>query len=149
IGAMAPDILRNTGTTDALIQVHMIPKLRSILREQGKGVAVSQDFFRESVQQQLQVTLQEGLSEFLAPKGIEVESVLMEHPDVVGAVVVGSRDGETGEAVVAHVSGDADPDELDTFVRARLSRYKCPTEYRFVDRLPIAATGKAIRRELR
>lgn len=45
IGEMAPDILRNTGTTDALIQVHMIPKLRSILREQGKGVAVSQDFF--------------------------------------------------------------------------------------------------------
>ncbi len=77
IGAMAPEILRNTGTTSALIQVHMIPKLRSILREQGKGVAVSQDFFRESVQQQLQVTLQEGLSEFLSPKGIEVESVLI------------------------------------------------------------------------
>ncbi len=77
IGAMAPEILRNTGTTGALIQVHMIPKLRSILREQGKGIAVSQDFFRESVQQQLQATLQEGLAEFLSPKGIEVGSVLI------------------------------------------------------------------------
>ena len=77
IGSMAPDILRNTGTTDALIQVHMIPKLRSILREQGKGVAISQDFFKESIQQQLQVTLQEGLASFLAPKGIEVESILI------------------------------------------------------------------------
>lgn len=77
IGAMAPDILRNTGTTDALIQVHMIPKLRSILREQGKGIAISQDFFKESVQQQLQATLQESLAAFLAPKGIEVESVLI------------------------------------------------------------------------
>ena len=77
IGAMAPDILRNTGTADALIQVHMIPKLRSILREQGKGIAISQDFFKESVQQQLQVTLQESLAVFLAPKGIEVESVLI------------------------------------------------------------------------
>ena len=77
IGAMAPEILRNTGTTDALIQVHMIPKLRSILREQGKGVQASQDFFKENVQQQLQATLQEGLAEFLNPKGIEIDSVLI------------------------------------------------------------------------
>lgn len=77
IGDMAPDILRNTGTTEALIQVHMIPKLRSILREQGKGVEKSQDFFKESVQRQLQQTLQSGLAEFLAPKGLQVETVLI------------------------------------------------------------------------
>ncbi|MGH1492235.1 MAG: class I adenylate-forming enzyme family protein [Acidimicrobiales bacterium] len=79
----------------------------------------------------------------------EVESILMEHPDVNGAVVVGTPHGETGEAVVAHVSGDVDADELDEFIKARLSRYKCPTEYRFVDELPVAPTGKLIRRELR
>ncbi len=79
----------------------------------------------------------------------EVESVLMEHPQVKGAVVVGTADAETGEAVVAHVSGTADRDDLDAFVHARLSRYKCPTEYRFVDELPVAPTGKLIRRELR
>lgn len=77
IGSMTPEILRNTGTTQALIQVHLIPKLRSILREQGKGVAISQDFFKESVQRQLQDTLQSGLAGFLAPKGIQVETVLI------------------------------------------------------------------------
>ena len=65
IGELAPDILRNTGTTQALIQVHLIPKLRSILREQGKGVAMSQDFFRESIQKQLQESLQVGLADVL------------------------------------------------------------------------------------
>ena len=79
----------------------------------------------------------------------EVESILLEHPDVRGAVVVGSPHGETGEAVVAHVSGDVSVDDLDSFVTARLSRYKCPTEYHLVDELPVAATGKPIRRELR
>lgn len=77
IGVMAPDILKNTGTTRALIQVHLIPKLRSILREQGKGVATSQDFFKESIQRQLQETLQLGLAESLAPKGLRVETVLI------------------------------------------------------------------------
>ena len=79
----------------------------------------------------------------------EVENVLMEHPLVRGAVVVGSPHGETGETVVAHVSGEVEPDELDSFVRERLSRYKCPTKIHFVDELPVAPTGKVIRRELR
>lgn len=79
----------------------------------------------------------------------EVEGVLMEHPDVRGAVVVGEEDLDTGEAVVAHVLGAVDASELDTFARANLSRYKCPVDYRFVDELPVAPTGKLIRRELR
>ncbi len=79
----------------------------------------------------------------------EVESILMEHPAVKGAVVVGTPHGETGEAVVAHVSGDVAEAELHAFACERLSRYKCPAEYHFVDELPVAATGKLIRRELR
>ncbi len=79
----------------------------------------------------------------------EVEGVLMEHPAVRGAVVVGTEDLDTGEAVVAHVLGTASTEELDAFAKANLSRYKCPTSYRFVDELPVAATGKLIRRELR
>ncbi|WIO74213.1 SPFH domain-containing protein [Porticoccaceae bacterium LTM1] len=94
VGEMAPDILRNTGTTQALIQVHMIPKLRSILREQGKGVAMSQDFFKESIQRQLQETLQLGLAEFLAPKGIQVETVLIrdvELPAVIRTAITETK----------------------------------------------------------
>lgn len=79
----------------------------------------------------------------------EVESILMEHPAVRGAVVVGTAHGDTGETVAAHVSGDVTEAELDAFARERLSTYKCPTEYHFVDELPVAPTGKLIRRELR
>ena len=97
IGEMAPDILRNTGTTQALIQVHLIPKLRSILREQGKGVAMSQDFFRESIQRQLQESLQVGLAEFLAPKGLRVETVLIRDvqlPDVIRTAITETKKRE-------------------------------------------------------
>ena len=97
IGDMAPDILRNTGTTEALIQVHMIPKLRSILREQGKGIERSQDFFKESVQRQLQQTLQSGLAEFLAPKGLQVETVLIRDvqlPNVIRTAITETKKRE-------------------------------------------------------
>jgi long-chain acyl-CoA synthetase len=79
----------------------------------------------------------------------EVEGVLMQHPAVRGAVVVGEADVDTGETVVAHVLGSVDEDELHEWACANLSRYKCPTSYRFVDELPVAPTGKLIRRELR
>lgn len=79
----------------------------------------------------------------------EVEDVLMQHPDVSGAIVTGSPDDQTGERVVAHVTGTVDEAELTGFVAERLSRYKRPTVYHFLDELPITPTGKAHRRELR
>ena len=79
----------------------------------------------------------------------EVENVLMQHPGVSGAIVTGSPDEVTGETVVAHITGTATREELERHVAEQLSRYKRPTQYHFLDELPIAASGKAIRRELR
>ena len=79
----------------------------------------------------------------------EVEQVLAEHPEVVGAVVIGKPDPVLGETVVAHISGTASAVDLERFAAERLSRYKCPTEYHFTQTLPVAPTGKVIRRELR
>ncbi|MFK8022537.1 MAG: class I adenylate-forming enzyme family protein [Ilumatobacter sp.] len=79
----------------------------------------------------------------------EVENVLMSHPEVTGAIVTGTADEESGEAVVAHVSGAASQEALEEFVAEHLSSYKRPTHYHFLDDLPIAPNGKAIRRALR
>ena len=79
----------------------------------------------------------------------EVENVLMQHPGVQGAIVTGVPDEMTGETVVAHVSGSVTREELEALADEHLSRYKRPTDYHFLEELPIAANGKAIRRALR
>lgn len=79
----------------------------------------------------------------------EVEDVIMEHPRVRAAIVVGEPDARTGEAVIAHVSGDVAVDDLDAFIAERLSRYKRPIRIELVDDLPISPAGKLHRRELR
>lgn len=79
----------------------------------------------------------------------EVETALMKHPDVRGAIVTGQANEFSGEMVVAHVSGDVTEDELRAHLAKQLSRHKWPAEYHFVDDLPIAPTGKPIRRALR
>jgi fatty-acyl-CoA synthase len=79
----------------------------------------------------------------------EVEEVLLEHPGVAEACVVGTPDAEWGEVVVAFVVGSAVSDELDAHLLARIARFKRPKRYVFVDELPKNSYGKVLKRELR
>jgi acyl-CoA synthetase (AMP-forming)/AMP-acid ligase II len=79
----------------------------------------------------------------------EVEEVLIEHPGVFEAAVVGAPDAEWGEIVVAFIVGTAEPDELDAHLLERIARFKRPKRYLFVDALPKNSYGKVLKRELR
>lgn len=76
-GAMAAKILGATGTAEAAVRVHLIPKLRSLLREQGKSVRRAEDFFLEETQEILQAALTDGLRDDLEQQGIIVSEVLI------------------------------------------------------------------------
>jgi len=76
-GTMAAKILGATGTAEAAVRVHLIPKLRSALREQGKSVRRAEDFFLEATQETLQTELTSGLRADLAQQGIIVSEVLI------------------------------------------------------------------------
>jgi len=85
----------------------------------------------------------------------EVEEVLLQHPSVAEAAVVGRRHEEWGEEVIAIVVPRAGhptetlKDELDRLCLQHIARYKRPREYVFVGELPKNNTGKVLKTVLR
>ena len=73
----APKILQETGGEKDVLRVHIVPNLRSLLREQGKSIKRAEDFFLEETQQNMQISLLEGLSDYLSSKGVKVGAVLI------------------------------------------------------------------------
>jgi long-chain acyl-CoA synthetase len=83
----------------------------------------------------------------------EVEEVLMTHPDVSLVAVLGIPSPEHGEEVCAYIvpkaGATSTPDDIRTWASEQMAAYKYPREVIFKDALPMTATGKILKRELR
>jgi long-chain acyl-CoA synthetase len=82
----------------------------------------------------------------------EVEQVLYAHPDIVEAAVIGVEDPHFGEEIAAIIAprpgGHLDAKALNAWAKERLSAYKAPRLFEFVEALPKGPTGKILKRGL-
>ena len=87
---------------------------------------------------------------------IEIESALLEHPQVLEAAVVGFSDGNHLVKPAAYVvlkpgerASAAVGENIQSHLASRLAAHKCPQRLEFVNELPKTATGKIQRFKLR
>jgi acyl-CoA synthetase (AMP-forming)/AMP-acid ligase II len=83
----------------------------------------------------------------------EIENLLLGHPDISSVAVIGIPDERLGEVCMAFVvleqGADATPDEIVSWSRDHMANYKAPRRVEILDELPLNATGKVMKAELR
>ena len=105
------------------------------------------------------VFIQDRKKEMIKYKGLgiapaEIEALLLEHPAIADAGVIGKPHPEAGEIPKAFIvlkPGQAavTAEEIMAFVKARLASYKTPGEVEFLDAIPKTPSGKILRRVLK
>ena len=109
-GAKAPLIFRETGDESMVVAVHMIPKVRSLLRELGTNIPRAEDFFLEETRDRLAVGLQAGLASYVGPRGIIIDQVLVRGinlPSVLAKAIEQKKEREQ--------AGEREKAELERF----------------------------------
>lgn len=79
----------------------------------------------------------------------EIEAVLLSHPDVSDAAVIGWPSPEMGEEIAAFVTGTGAVDELMAYCREKLAAYKCPKRIFMLESLPKSELGKVQKLDLK
>ena len=104
------------------------------------------------------VYIVDRLKELIKFKGFQVppaelEALLLTHPDVADAAVIGIPDDEAGEIpagfVVLKDGSDTSAEDIQAFVAERVATYKQIRQLTFVDAIPKSPSGKILRRVLR
>ncbi|MCX6641610.1 MAG: AMP-binding protein [bacterium] len=84
---------------------------------------------------------------------VEIENLLLSHPDIAEAAVIGISDPMQGEeiktCIVLRAESTLTTDDLSKYCRERMARYKCPKYIQFYDQLPKSPAGKVLKKKLR
>lgn len=80
---------------------------------------------------------------------LEIENVLLEHPDIVECAVIALPSEEWGETIAAAIVGTADHQSLKGWLKGKLAPYKMPRDFKRTTTLPRNAMGKVLKSEVK
>ena len=77
IAGQAARMYAETGSVEDVVETHLVPKFRGLARDAGRTVEDSKSFFDETVQDQIVTSIRDGLTPFMADKGIAITDILV------------------------------------------------------------------------
>ena len=97
IGTAGHTIINETGSLEQVVQVHMIPKVRELIRNAGRTVNKAEALYTDSEVSRISDEVTSALRDFMTPKGVAVEAVLfrnIELPPFIVAAIQSKKERE-------------------------------------------------------
>lgn len=97
IGAEGNTIINETGSVEQVVEVHMLPKIRALIREAGRSVNKAEDLYTDTEVSRIGREMTESLRDFMVKKGIGVEEVLVRNitlPEFINNAIQSKKERE-------------------------------------------------------
>ena len=97
IASEGNNIINETGSVEQVVDVHMLPKIRSLIREAGRSVNKAEDLYTDTEVSRISIEMTDSLREFMAKKGIAVEAVLVRNitlPEFINNAIQSKKERE-------------------------------------------------------
>jgi regulator of protease activity HflC (stomatin/prohibitin superfamily) len=95
INSATPEMFQSSGTLEQAVEKHVIPNVRSIIREVSRSIPLAQDLINDTTQNKMQDDIEAKLNLALAEKGFIVHAVMLRDidlPEVVKQAVISTKE---------------------------------------------------------
>lgn len=87
IGSEGHNIINETGSLEQVVDVHMTPKIRSLIRDAGRSVNKAEDLYTDTEVSRISSEMTTKLNTFMTSKGVAVEEVLVRNIELPAFIV--------------------------------------------------------------
>ena len=140
---MAAQVFANVGTREQAVAVYLVPKVRSMVREQGTTIAKAEDFFLEETRSRLEDTLLAGLIDYLGPLGLDISAVLIRDINLPPVLTKAIEQKKEREQAVERQKAELErfrTEQLQIVAEAEAKRESADLE---AEQIVVLATAKA------
>ena len=143
IGASANTIINETGSLEQVVEVHMIPKVRSLIRNAGRSVEKAEHLYTDSEVARISSEITTTLSDFMTDKGVAVEAVLIRNIDLPPFIVAAIQSKKEREQQAERQKAELDRFETEQQQKVKTAQAELDAAAKEAEKIRTLADAKA------
>lgn len=145
IGAEGNNIINETGSVEEVVNVHMLPKIRALIREAGRSVNKAEDLYIDTEVSRISRDMTDQLRDFMIKKGVAVEAVLVRNIDLPEFIVQAIQSKKEREQQAERQKAELNRFETEQQQKVKQAQAELEAAAKDADKIKTLADAEAYR----